>query len=188
MVILHPFWSLKAAVPILCNCMENTYTQMLLVQSSNRCFLKCEFCEYGEQNTRNVKWMGSKLKLLEIRLTNFEVTAGWSALRAPNHTERHSVSAESWQEEAAQRWMCYLQQRGCMYSQREKQQPSYRSTAAVPSDLKDCLEEPPRFNTIPCLMIPEMDRLLEGTARQRKNPQEIKRQPKCLPRPMFMHL
>lgn len=76
---------------------------MLLVQSRNRCFLKCEFCEYGEQNTRNVKWMGSKLKLLEILLTNFEVTAGQSALRAPNHTERHSVSAESWQEEAAQR-------------------------------------------------------------------------------------
>lgn len=35
------------------------------------------------------------------RLTNFEVTAGRSALRAPNHTERHSVSAEGWQEEAA---------------------------------------------------------------------------------------
>ncbi len=67
---------------------------MLLVHSSNRCFLKCE-CE-----EQKCKVDGKQNEASKNRLTNFEVSAGRSALRAPNHTERHSVSAEGWQKEA----------------------------------------------------------------------------------------
>ncbi len=56
------------------------------------------------------------------RLTNFEVTAGRSALRAPNHTERHrQCICRGLAEGSSGTAMNVLfTAESCMYSQREK--------------------------------------------------------------------
>jgi len=43
---------------------------------------------------------------------------------------------------------CVIYSKEAACTQRQKQQPGHSSTSAVSSELKDCIEEPPRFNAM----------------------------------------
>lgn len=88
------------------------------------------------------------------RLTNFEVTAGWSALRAPNHTERHRqciCRGLAGGSSGTAMNVLFTAERLHVFTEGETWHPGPSITAAFPKP-----EEPPRFNAVSCLKIPEM--------------------------------